>query len=174
MVPPLRTLAPMRLKQWMLETRHTRMQHVTANRYGQTLKPCRNGGGWVRASNKACVGCSCWPSPRIQNRRNSPVATAAPPHPMTGAAPPEKSGCMALMVIAVSISVSPLATDDVAMAIFITSAPKRLPAISKLDCVRVEFSKNRFHLRAPRQDLLSWLACRGRSRRKFAPDPKSR
>ena len=51
---------------------------------------------------------------------------------------------MALMVMAVSIRVSPLATEDVAMAMFITSAPKRLPAISKLDWVRVEFSKNRF------------------------------
>jgi hypothetical protein len=53
------------------------------------------------------------------------------------------SGRMALSVAAVSISVSPLATDEVFTDMFVTCAPSRLPAISKLDCVRVEFSKNR-------------------------------
>ena len=51
---------------------------------------------------------------------------------------------MALMVIAVSSSVSPLETAELATAMFITSAPRRLPAISKDDWVRVEASKNRF------------------------------
>ena len=51
---------------------------------------------------------------------------------------------MALMVIAVSSSVSPLETADVATAMFITSAPSLFPAISKELCVRVEASKNRF------------------------------
>ena len=55
-----------------------------------------------------------------------------------------KSGCMALMVIAVSSSVSPLETAEVATAMFMTSAPSRLPAISKELWVRVEASKNRF------------------------------
>ena len=46
-------------------------------------------------------------------------------------------------VVAVSISVSPLETDEVLTDMFITSAPSRLPASSKLDWVRVEASKNR-------------------------------
>ena len=41
------------------------------------------------------------------------------------------SGRMALSVIAVSISVSPFFTDEVETAMFMTSAPRRLPAISK-------------------------------------------
>ena len=51
---------------------------------------------------------------------------------------------MAFRVTAVSIKVSPLATLEVRGLMFTTSAPRRLPASSKLDWVRVEFSKNRF------------------------------
>ena len=50
---------------------------------------------------------------------------------------------MAFSVIAVSSSVSPLFTEEVATAMLITSAPSRLAASSKLVRVRVEFSKNR-------------------------------
>ena len=50
---------------------------------------------------------------------------------------------MALSVIAVSISVSPFFTEDEPTDMFITSAPRRLPASSKEDCVRVDASKNR-------------------------------
>ena len=50
---------------------------------------------------------------------------------------------MAFSVSAVSISVSPLRTDEPLTAMFITSAPSRLPASSKLAWVRVEGSKNR-------------------------------
>ena len=50
---------------------------------------------------------------------------------------------MALSVIAVSSTVSPLETAEVETAMFMTSAPSRLPAISKELCVRVEASKNR-------------------------------
>jgi len=49
---------------------------------------------------------------------------------------------MAFKVRAVSINVSPFFTEEVETPIFITSAPKRLPASSKLAWVRVEFSKN--------------------------------
>ena len=49
---------------------------------------------------------------------------------------------MALSVSAVSISVSPFLIELACIAMFITSAPRRLPAISKLAWVRVEFSKN--------------------------------
>ena len=47
---------------------------------------------------------------------------------------------MAFSVIAVSISVSPFFTDELATAMFITSAPSRLPASSNEDWVRVEAS----------------------------------
>ena len=50
---------------------------------------------------------------------------------------------MAFSVIAVSSSVSPLRTEEVATSMLMTSAPSRLAATSKLVRVRVEFSKNR-------------------------------
>jgi hypothetical protein len=50
------------------------------------------------------------------------------------------SGRMALSVIAVSISVSPFFTEELATDMFMTSAPRRLPASSNDDCVRVEAS----------------------------------
>ncbi len=57
---------------------------------------------------------------------------------------------MALSVIAVSTRVSPFFTDELLTAIFMTSAPSRLPASSKEDCVRVEASKNRLISVRPR------------------------
>ncbi len=53
------------------------------------------------------------------------------------------SGRMAFRVIAVSISVSPFFTELVATDMFMTSAPRRFPASSNEDWVRVEASKNR-------------------------------
>ncbi len=50
---------------------------------------------------------------------------------------------MALSVIAVSISVSPFFTDEAATDMFMTSAPRRFPASSNDDCVRVDASKKR-------------------------------
>ena len=58
---------------------------------------------------------------------------------------------MALRVIAVSISVSPFLTLDAPTAMFMTSAPSRLPASSKDDWVRVEASKNRLICVRPRK-----------------------
>ena len=49
---------------------------------------------------------------------------------------------MAFKVIAVSMRVSPFFTEDWATDMFITLAPRRLPASSKLAWVRVEASKN--------------------------------
>src|ERR1700755_1257180 len=63
------------------------------------------------------------------------------------------SGCMALSVTAVSISVSPLRIDDEETDIFMTSAPRRLPAISNEDWVRVEASKNRLTWVRPRSEV---------------------
>ena len=61
------------------------------------------------------------------------------------------SGRIALSVIAVSISVSPFFTLDAPTAMFITSAPSRLPASSNEDWVRVEASKNRLICVRPRK-----------------------
>ena len=96
----------------------------------------------VSASSKACVGCSCAPSPALMTAQSTLRASRC-------TAPAEAwrttmmSGRMALSVTAVSISVSPFFTLEVATDMFITSAPSRLPAISNEDCVRVEASKKR-------------------------------
>ena len=60
---------------------------------------------------------------------------------------------MAFRVIAVSSSVSPLRTEEVATSMLMTSAPSRLAASSKEVRVRVEFSKNR--LMTVRPDRMS-------------------
>src|SRR6476659_10171635 len=60
-------------------------------------------------------------------------------------------GCMALSVIAVSISVSPLRIEEEEADMFITSAPSRLPANSNEACVRVETSKNKLIWVRPRK-----------------------
>ena len=58
---------------------------------------------------------------------------------------------MALSVIAVSISVSPLRMDDWPTDMFITSAPSRLPANSNEDCVLVEDFEEHIDLGAAAQ-----------------------
>ena len=70
------------------------------------------------------------------------------------------SGRMALSVIAVSTSVSPFFTEDEATAMFMTSAPRRLPAISNEDCVRVEGSKKRLICVRPRRVVFFFSTCR--------------
>ena len=61
------------------------------------------------------------------------------------------SGRIAFSVIAVSISVSPFLTLEVATDMFITSAPSLLPASSNEDWVRVEASKKRLIWVRPRR-----------------------
>src|SRR5262245_31326309 len=63
------------------------------------------------------------------------------------------SGCMALSVTAVSISVSPLRMEEEPTDMFMTSAPSRLPASSKEAWVRVETSKNRLIRVRPRSEV---------------------
>ena len=70
------------------------------------------------------------------------------------------SGCIALSVIAVSISVSPFLIEDDEADMFITSAPSRLPASSKEACVRVETSKNRLICVRPRNVVRFFSTCR--------------
>src|SRR6266702_769933 len=60
---------------------------------------------------------------------------------------------MAFSVTAVSISVSPFFMDEEETDMFMTSAPKRLPASSNEDWVRVEASKNRFTCVRPRRTV---------------------
>ena len=67
---------------------------------------------------------------------------------------------MAFSVIAVSISVSPFFTEEAATAMFMTSAPSRLPASSKEDCVRVEASKKRLICVRPRSVAFFFSTCR--------------
>src|ERR1700730_3608255 len=62
------------------------------------------------------------------------------------------SGCMALSVMAVSTSVSPLRMDDEFTDMFMTSAPGRMPASSNEDWVGVEGYKNRLTWVRPRND----------------------
>ncbi len=67
---------------------------------------------------------------------------------------------MALSVIAVSISVSPLRIDDTATAMLMTSAPSRFPATSNEVRVRVEFSKKQLMSVRPRSSDFFFSACR--------------
>ncbi len=85
---------------------------------------------------------------------------------------------MALSVIAVSISVSPLRIEDELVDMFITSAPSRLPASSNEDWVRVETSKNRLIWVRPRSEVRffsTWrLSSTNSSPRSSRPEISSR
>ena len=95
----------------------------------------------VKASKRACVGCSCKPSPAFITEQLTFSANSFTA-PDCGWRTTIRSGFIAFNVNAVSIRVSPFLIDDACMAIFITSAPRRFPASSKEACVLVEFSKN--------------------------------
>ena len=112
----------------------------------------------VSASSSAWVGCSWLPSPALMTEQLtfSASSLAAPDSAWRTT---RTSGRMAFSVIAVSSSVSPFFTEQVATSMLMTSAPSRLPASSKEVRVRVEFSKNRLMTVRPRS---SARACRGR------------
>ena len=95
----------------------------------------------VSASRSAWVGCSWRPSPAFSTAQLTFSASRFTA-PEAGCRTTSRSGCMALSVMAVSISVSPFFTELDATDMFITLAPRRLPASSKLAWVRVEASKN--------------------------------
>ncbi|MNY71036.1 hypothetical protein D3C86_2092920 [compost metagenome] len=65
-----------------------------------------------------------------------------------------------MSVAAVSISVSPFFTEEEATDMFMTSAPRRLPASSKEAWVRVEGSKNRLIWVRPRRVAAFFSTCR--------------
>ncbi len=84
----------------------------------------------VSASRSACVGCSCRPSPALSTGQSTLSAMSCTA-PELMCRMTITSGRIALSVTAVSISVSPFFTLDWAACILTTSAPRRLPAISK-------------------------------------------
>ncbi len=103
----------------------------------------------VSASSSACVGCSCVPSPALMTAASTFCASRAGA-PDWSWRTTSRSQCIAFSVAAVSSSVSPLFTEEVATDMLITSAPSRLPASSKLVRVRVLSSKNRLISVRPR------------------------
>ncbi len=113
----------------------------------------------VSASSSACVGCSCAPSPALTTEQSTLRARRCTA-PAAWWRTTMMSGRMALSVAAVSISVSPFFTEEEATDMFMTSAPSRLPAISKEDWVRVEGSKNRLICVRPRRVAFFFSICR--------------
>ena len=106
----------------------------------------------VSASSSAWVGCSCEPSPALMTEQLTLLASNSTA-PEAWWRTTMMSGCMALSVIAVSISVSPLRIEDEEADMFMTSAPSRLPASSNEAWVRVETSKNRLIWVRPRSEV---------------------
>ena len=113
----------------------------------------------VSASSSAWVGCSCAPSPALTTEQSTLRARKCTA-PAWWCLTTRMSGRMALSVMAVSISVSPFLTLDAATAMFITSAPRRLPASSNDDWVRVDASKNRLIWVRPRKVARFFSTCR--------------
>ena len=110
----------------------------------------------VSASSKACVGCSCEPSPALSTGQStlSAISRTAPDDPWRMTI---TSARIAFSVIAVSISVSPFFTLDWAACMLTTSARSRLPAISNDRSVRVLFSKKALICVSPRRRLSFFL-----------------
>ena len=90
----------------------------------------------VNASSSACVGCSCMPSPALM-MRDLQMRDSRWQAPDEAWRSTIMSGAIASMFIAVSASVSPLSTLDVATAMLSVSALRRFSAISNDVRVRV-------------------------------------
>src|SRR5882672_5192341 len=100
-------------------------------------KPCV---GWAWRPSPALITCTCgatWLAMRC----------AAP---LEGCRTTNMSACIADRLSTVSSSVSPLDDEDTAMFRLITSAERRLAAISNVVRVRVDGSKNRLNTDLPR------------------------
>ena len=96
----------------------------------------------VKASSSACVGCSCAPSPALITPQLTSAASMSGT-PACAWRTTMRSGAIASRFLAVSSSVSPFLSDEEALEKLTQSADIRLAAISKLELVRVEGSKNR-------------------------------
>lgn len=99
-------------------------------------------------SNKACVGCSCVPSPALTIwagtffERNTQA-------PGSGCRITTISTFIERMLFTVSMSVSPFETDETDAEKLTTSAERRFSANSNEVRVRVLFSKNRLAMVVP-------------------------
>ncbi len=147
--PTTRTRLPIVPSRWMLD-RATRL--CATSPQIATVSPASRPRlrRIVSASSSAWVGCSWVPSPAL--------TTAAPTFCASSDGAPDcpwrttsRSQCIAFSVAAVSSRVSPLFTLELATDMLMTSAPRRLPASSKLVRVRVLSSKNRLMTVRPRR-----------------------
>src|SRR5687768_16983669 len=106
----------------------------------------------VNRSSSPCVGCAWRPSPALTTCSCGLTWRA-----IRNGAPEESwrttkmSACIAERLATVSSSDSPLLCEDTAMFRLMTSAERRLAAISKVVRVRVEGSKNRLNTLLPRR-----------------------
>src|SRR5574343_834810 len=145
---------PRVVRAWMSE-RATRLCTMSPT---MATRSCVNSFLWCRMvymSSRPCVGWAWRPSPalttctssRPMRRRCSVIRKGAP---LEAWRTTNRLACMATRLSMVSSRVSPLAVDDLLMSRLMTSALKRLAAISKVVRVRVEFSKNRLKTLLPR------------------------
>src|SRR6185436_16205151 len=106
----------------------------------------------VKRSSRPCVGCAWRPSPAFTTCSWGLTWRA-----MRNGAPDEAwrttkmSACIAERLATVSSSDSPLVAEEMAMFRLMTSAERRLAAISKVVRVRVEGSKKRLKTLLPRK-----------------------
>src|SRR3954471_8462824 len=106
----------------------------------------------VKRSSRPCVGCACRPSPAFTTcswgftwramRKGAPEALWRTT---------KMSACMAERFATVSRSDSPLVCEEAAILRLMTSADRRLAAISKVVRVRVDGSKKRLKTLLPRR-----------------------
>ena len=104
----------------------------------------------VKASRRACVGCSCMPSPALMTRAPHRRATRCPA-PADACRRTSMSGAIASRLRTVSASVSPFETLEPAEAMFTVSALSRFSAISNEVRVRVLGSQKRLTTVWPRR-----------------------
>ena len=114
----------------------------------------------VSASSSACVGCSCAPSPALITEQSTFCASssAAPAASMADDQDVGPHGVQRHRRVDQRLALLHRARSPTAM--FMTSAPSRLPASSKDDCVRVEASKNRLIWVRPRSVAFFFSTCR--------------
>ena len=107
----------------------------------------------VNTSNKPCVGCAWRPSPALMTLIFAGTCCAIKcAAPLCAWRTTNISACMAMRLSTVSNMVSPLDCDEVPTLRLITSADKRLAAISKVVRVRVLFSKKILQTVLPRSN----------------------
>ena len=115
--------------------------------FSPAMRPLRS--RMVKASSSACVGCSCSPSPALMIG-DLQIRASRCAAPDDGWRSTIMLGPIASMLRAVSMSVSPLTTLELAIATPSVSALSRFSAISNEVRVRVDGSKNRLTTVRPR------------------------